>query len=188
MGRMHPGADPDDAPVEPPDGVDTHFAACYQQLRRMARSRLRDSGGDVVLDTTALVHESWLKLSRSAGAQVFPDRAHFLSYAGRAMRSIIVDMVRQRQADRRGNDATHLTLTSAGAENLALPGDEDVVLRVHDALEQLARLDPRMAQVVEMKYYAGMTEAEIGEALGVTDRTVRRDWEQARLMLSAALG
>jgi RNA polymerase sigma factor (TIGR02999 family) len=166
--------------------LDGHFTACYQQLRRMAHARLRDSGGFAVLDTTALVHESWLKLS--GGNAGFPNRASFLGYAGKAMRSIIVDLVRQRACDRHGADATHLTLTSAGADALPAQHGGEQVLRVHEALEELARLDPRMASVVEMKYFAGMTEREIAEALGVTDRTVRRDWEQARLMLTAALG
>jgi RNA polymerase sigma factor (TIGR02999 family) len=167
-------------------GVDEHFTRGYHVLRRMAHARLRDSGGDLMLNTTALVHESWLKLSNSSLG--FPDRARFLSYAGRAMRSIIVDLVRQRRAERHGAQATHLTLTSGGADAIAASQGAEDVLRVHEALEELARLDLRMAQVVEMKYFAGMTEAEIAEALGVTDRTVRRDWEQARLMLSAALG
>jgi RNA polymerase sigma factor (TIGR02999 family) len=171
------------APAEA--GLDDHFTTCYQQLRRLAHARLRDSGGHVVLDTTALVHESWLKLS--GGVAGFPDRARFLAYAGKAMRSIIVDLVRQRRSERHGADATHLTLTSGGAQALIDGEDGDFVLRVHDALQELARLDPRMAQVVEMKYFAGMTESEIGEALKVTERTVRRDWEQARLMLAAAL-
>lgn len=167
-------------------GIDAHFAACYQELRRLARSRLRDGGRDAVLDTTMLVHESYLRLERGAVA-MFPDRPSFLAYAGKAMRSIIVDLVRQRQTDRRGNDVTHLTLTSAGADAIPWPGDEAVVLRVHEALEELAQLDPRMAQVVEMKYFAGLTDVEVGSALGVTERTVRRDWEQARLLLAAAL-
>jgi RNA polymerase sigma factor (TIGR02999 family) len=176
------------APDQPANELllDTHYSQCYQQLRRMAHARLRDSGGHSVLDTTALVHESWFKLSRSAAG--FPDRAHFLGYAGRAMRSIIVDMVRQRQSERHGAGATHLTLTNAAAQVHSSQEDSAYVIRVHEALEELAKLDSRMAQVVEMKYFAGMTEAEIAEALGITDRTVRRDWEQARLMLSAALG
>jgi RNA polymerase sigma factor (TIGR02999 family) len=168
------------------DALDDHFAAAYQDLRRLARSRLRGGGRDAVLDTTALVHESYLRLSQVSAA-AFPDRPSFLVYAGKAMRSIIVDLVRERQTDRRGNDAVHLTLTSSGAEELPHGGSEAFVLGVHEALEDLSRLDPRMAQVVEMKYFAGMTENEIAEALGVTDRTVRRDWEQARLLLADAL-
>jgi RNA polymerase sigma factor (TIGR02999 family) len=173
--------------MDPVDAaLDSHYTACYHQLRRMAHARLRDNGGAGMLDTTALVHESWLKLSQ--GEAWFPDRPRFLAYAGKAMRSIIVDLVRQRATERHGAGAAHLTLTSAGAAALPARQDADLVLRVHDALDDLARLDARMAQVVEMKYFAGMTEAEISEALGITDRTVRRDWEQARLLLTAALG
>ena len=169
------------------DALDTLFAAAYPELRRLARARLRGSARDAVLDTTALVHESYLRLARAGGDRPFPDRLRFLVYAGKAMRSIIVDLVRERQTERRGSGAVHLTLTGGGAHELPQPGAEDHILRVNEALEQLARLDPRMAQVVEMKYFAGLTEAEIGEALGVTDRTVRRDWEQARLFLAEAL-
>jgi RNA polymerase sigma factor (TIGR02999 family) len=171
---------------KPAEGVDDYFAACYRELRRMAHARLRQSSHDAVLDTTMLVHESYLKLARGAGAR-FPDRPSFLAYAGRAMRSIIVDMARERQSDRRGNNAPHLTLTGAGADALPDPGAEDVVLRVHEALDELAKVDPRMAQVVELKYFGGLLETEVAQALGVTDRTVRRDWEQARLLLATAL-
>jgi len=177
-------SEPDSAGGTPP--LDAHFAAAYADLRRLARSRLRGGGRSTVLDTTALVHESYLRLSRGAEAS-FPDRVRFLVYAGKAMRSIIIDLVRERQAERRGGDAPHLTLTGSGAEELPQPGGEAHILAVNEALEALARQDPRMAQVVEMKYFAGLTEAEIGEALGVTDRTVRRDWEQARLFLAEAL-
>lgn len=161
------------------------FAGAYQELRRLARARLYGSGGrHTVLETTALVHETYLKLSRQAGPS-FPDRARFLGYAGKAMRSIIVDMVRQRQTARAGGDVAILTLTGTMAD--ALPAQETHILRVHEALAAMAEVDPRMAQVVEMRYFAGMTDAEIGIALGVTDRTVRRDWEQARLFLAEAL-
>ncbi len=170
----------------PAQGVDECFADCYRELRRMAHARLRQGTRDALLDTTMLVHESYLKLSRSAGAR-FPDRPSFLAYAGRAMRSIIVDMARERQSDRRGHNAPHLTLTGAGADALPCPADADIVLRVHEALDELAQVDLRMARVVELKYFGGLNEAEIAEALGVTDRTVRRDWEQARLLLAAAL-
>jgi RNA polymerase sigma factor (TIGR02999 family) len=173
-----------DEPAAPP--LDAHFAAAYADLRRLARSRLRSGGRSTVLDTTALVHESYLRLSRG-GEATFPDRARFLVYAGKAMRSIIIDLVRERQAERRGGSAPHLTLTSGEADALPQPGGEEHILRVNEALEALARQDARMAQVVEMKYFAGLTEAEIGQALGVTDRTVRRDWEQARLFLAEAL-
>lgn len=177
-------------PVDNPlamTGLDQHFELAYQELRRLARGRLRGGGRSVVLDTTSLVHESYLRLSRFA-QQGFPDKPTFLAYAGRAMRTIIVDMVRERQAERRGGDVPHLSLTSSHADALAVPADEEHVLRVHEALEQLARQDARMAQVVELKYFGGLTEPEIAEALQVTERTVRRDWAQARLILAEALG
>jgi RNA polymerase sigma factor (TIGR02999 family) len=175
----------DEAGDPPPLDLQQAFAGAYQELRRLARARLYGGGGrHTVLDTTALVHETYLKLSRQAGAS-FPDRARFLGYAGKAMRSIIVDMVRQRQTERAGGGVALLTLTGTVAD--ALPAEEAHILRVHEALDAMAALDPRMAQVVEMRYFAGMTDAEIGLALGVTDRTVRRDWEQARLFLAEAL-
>ena len=137
-----------------------------------------------MLDTTSLVHESYLRLAK-AGQVAVEDRAHFLRYASCAMRSVIVDLVRQRQAGRRGGDADHVTLTTrAGAGETA---GARQILRVHDAIGELARHDARMAQVVEMRYFGGLTEQEIADALDVTDRTVRRDWEKARLWLAEAL-
>jgi RNA polymerase sigma factor (TIGR02999 family) len=164
--------------------VDEAFAGAYQELRRLARARLRGGGRNAVLDTTALVHETYLKLQRGA-AVAFPDRPRFLVYAGRAMRSIIVDLVRQRQTDRHGGEYAHVTLTGDVID--AVPATEEHILRVHEALDEMAKVDPRMAHVVEMRYFGGLTDAEIGLALGVTDRTVRRDWEQARLFLAEAL-
>jgi RNA polymerase sigma factor (TIGR02999 family) len=173
--------DPD---AGPPLGVEQAFAGAYPELRRMARARLRSGGRSTVLDTTALVHETYLKLSRNAGVS-FPDRPRFLAYAGRAMRSIIVDMVRQRQTERAGGGVALLTLTGDIAD--AVPAAEEHILRVHEVLDAMAKVDARMAQVVELRYFGGLNDLEIAEALGVTDRTVRREWEQARLFLAEAL-
>jgi len=167
-----------------PGSVDALFAAAYQELRKLARFRLRGGGRNAVLDTTSLVHESYLRLAK-AGRLALEDRAHFLRYASYAMRSVIVDLVRQRQSSRRGGAADHITLTTrAGAGAKA---GERQILRVHDAIGALAHHDARMAQVVEMRYFGGLTEQEIADALDVTDRTVRRDWEKARIWLSDAL-
>ena len=174
----------DDEAVPPELNVEQAFAGAYQELRRLARARLRGGGRNTVLDTTALVHETYLKLSRNAGIS-FPDRPRFLVYAGRAMRSIIVDWVRQRRTERAGGNVAVLTLTGDLVD--AVPAEEEHILRVHEALQEMAQVDERMARVVEMRYFGGMTDLEIGEALGVTDRTVRRDWEQARLFLAEAL-
>lgn len=172
-----------------PESLDAHFAAAYKDLRRLARSRLSHGGRNTVLDTTALVHESYMRLAvgRGGNEASFPDRTRFLVYAGKAMRSIIVDLVREKLTDKRGNGAVHVTLTGAGVDELPQGDGGENVVRIDEALDELAQVDPRMAQVVEMKYFAGLTEIEIGQALGITDRSVRRDWEQARLFLAEAL-
>lgn len=163
---------------------DRVVAALYDDLRRQARRHLRQSGGMTLLDTTALVHEVWLRLADLQG-QDYPDRRHFLAYAARAMRSVVVDLVRARQADRRGGGQQMLTLDTAVAEHT--PQADDDVLKVHEALDELGQAEPRLAQVVEMRYFAGLTERDIAEALGVTERTVQRDWQKARLFLAASL-
>lgn len=160
------------------------FDAAYADLRQLARSRLTHGARGVMLDTTSLVHESYVRFA-SAGELNITDRQHFLRYAANVMRSVIVDFVRERLAERRGGGAPHLTLNTQIGETT--PEGESEILRVHEALDELAQLDARMAQVVQMRYFAGMTENEIADALGVTDRTVRRDWEKARLMLAQAL-
>jgi len=167
-----------------PGAKDRLFAAAYDELRLLARSRLRGGGRNTVLDTTALVHESYLRFVRG-GQLRSEDRRAFFAYASRVMRSVIVDTVRERLAERRGGDAEHLTLDTQLQEQL--PSGEQAVLHTHEALEMLAQAEPRLAQVVEMRYFGGYSEAEIAETLGVTDRTVRRDWEKARLLLLAIL-
>jgi RNA polymerase sigma factor (TIGR02999 family) len=164
--------------------ADEMFAIAYRELRDLARARLRGGSRNTLLDTTVLVHESYVRLSGNDRAR-FPDRARFLVYAGRAMRSIIVDFARKRLAERRGGDAVHVAFTTQLADGQRVAEGE--IVQVHDALEALARVDERMAKVVEMRYFGGLTEDEIAQALGVTDRTVRRDWEQARLFLADAL-
>ena len=101
------------------------------------------------------------------------------------MRSVILNSVRERQAQRRGGNAPHLTLSTELVDNLA--GDEETILKVHEALEVLAQADARLAQVAQMRYFGGYSDREIAEALGVTERTVQRDWEKARAILAAAL-
>jgi RNA polymerase sigma factor (TIGR02999 family) len=160
------------------------FDLTYQDLRSLARMRLTHSARAEMLDTTSLVHESYLRFA-NAGRLNIKDRQHFICYAANVMRSVIVDLVRARSAERRGGDAQHVTLNTQIGDTV--PSGEDEILRVHEALEELGRYDPRMVQVVEMRYFAGMTENEIADILGVTDRTVRRDWEKARLLLAEAL-
>ncbi len=165
-------------------------ALLYADLQKMARSRMSQSGHLTLLDATGLVHESYLRLyarlQTSADTELaFSDRKHFLAYASRVMHSIVIDMVRARQAARHGGGFEQVTLNTAVAE-LAPQGDDEI-LRVHEALAELAEMDPRLAAVVEMRYFAGLSETEIAETLGVTERTVQRDWQKARLFLSMAL-
>lgn len=167
-----------------PGAQDALFAASYDELRRLARARLRDGGRSTVLDTHALVHESYLRVLRGRELRA-QTRQAFFAYASAVMRSVIVDTVRERQALRRGGDLARCTLDTGVAD--ALPTGEDDVLHVHEALLQLAQVEPRLAQVVEMRYFGGYADDEIAAALGVTDRTVRRDWDKARRLLVALL-
>lgn len=164
--------------------VDQVFALTYRELRDLAHHRIKRAAPLTVLDTTSLVHECYLRLVR-LGQLHARDRAHFLAYAARAMRSIVVDMVRQRLAQRRGGDQLHVTLGTDVPDTSIV--SEQQVIRVDEALEALAQLDERLAKVVEMRYFAGLSAEEIADALGVTPRTIRRDWEKARLLLFAAL-
>jgi len=142
------------------------------------------SGHQTLLSTSALVHEAYLRFQRADRISL-NDREHFLAYAASTLRSVVVDFVRTRTAERRGGDAIHITLDTRIADELVASDDE--ILAVHEALEQLAAVDERLVRVVEMRYFAGLTEEEIGAALGLTARTVRRDWEKARVLLAAML-
>ncbi len=178
--------EPEEATAPPiPESVRTLFPALYSELRRLARSRLASGGRHTLLDTSALVHEAFLRMQRGGGVSL-NDREHFMAYAATTMRSIVIDFVRRRSADRRGGGAEHVTLDTRAADSLGASDDE--ILAVHNALETLAKVDTRLVRVVEMRYFAGLTDIEIGAALGVTDRTVRRDWERARLLLAEMLG
>jgi RNA polymerase sigma factor (TIGR02999 family) len=159
------------------------FALLYQDLRRLAHARLQRNEPITLLDTTSLVHETFLRVLKSGRVEV-SERPRFLAYAAQVMRSVIVDFVRQRHAERRGGNDPHVSLDSA-AETVA--SVEDEVLRVSEALDELAKVDERLVKIVEMRYFGGFTEEDIALALGVNERTVRRDWQKARLLLSLAL-
>jgi RNA polymerase sigma factor (TIGR02999 family) len=172
------------SPTAPPS-VQALFPLLYNELRRLARSRLAAGGRHTLLDTSSLVHEAYLRMQRDGGVAL-NDREHFLAYAATTMRSVVIDFVRRRNADRRGGGVEHVTLDTRAAEELGASDDE--ILAVHDALETLAKVDPRLVSVVEMRYFAGLSDLEIANALGLSDRTVRRDWDRARLLLAEMLG
>ena len=177
-------ADKPAAPTAPPS-VQALFPTLYNELRRLARSRLAAGGRHTLLDTASLVHEAYLRMQRDGGVTL-NDREHFLAYAATTMRSVVIDFVRRRNADRRGGGVEHVTLDTRAAEQLGASDEE--ILAVHGALETLAKVDPRLVSVVEMRYFAGLSDAEIASALGLSDRTVRRDWDRARLLLAEMLG
>lgn len=166
------------------DAAGAAFSLVYDELRRLARARLRQHRTMTLLDTTSLVHESYLKFIGNAHLPV-QDRHHFFTYASRVMRSVIVDFARARLAERRGGDAEHVVLDTDISDRAAAP--ETDVLRVHEALEVLAQADQKLAQIVELRYFGGLTEVEIAEILGQSERTVRRSWDKAKLLLTAAL-
>ena len=164
--------------------LDGLFQVLYPDMRRIAHGRLRRQMVDPDLGTTALVNECYLKF-RAASRLDAGSRGHFLAYAATAMRSIIVDIARAKATERRGANAVHVTLDEElrGANATA----EQQILDIHEALEQISQLDPRLARLVEMRYFGGLSDAEIAGVLDVTDRTVRRDWQKARVLLAAAL-
>ena len=158
-------------------------SSIYPKLRAIARLRLR-VGRDAVLDTTALVHESYIRFVES-GTGGRGRWTELLRYAPRIMHSIVVDSIRRRTAEVHGGGIVHIELDT-GVNAPDRPKEEEVIA-VRRAIERLEILDRRLAQVVEMRFFGGMTEPEIASALGVAERTVRRDWEKARLLLAQAL-
>jgi len=161
------------------------YALLYPDLHRLAHSRMRRSGEFTLLDTTSLLHESFLRFQKS-GAVALVDRDRFMAYAASVMRSVVVDNIRARERERHGGGATHVEFDDAQHGTVIDPLHAEI-LRVHESLGELALIDPRLVQVVEMRYFAGMTEPEIAAVLGLTVRTVARDWEKARLFLHAQL-
>ena len=165
------------------EGTRELFTLLYQDLRRLAHARLQRNEPITLLDTTSLVHETYLRVLKSGRIEA-SERPRFLAYAAQVMRSVIVDFVRQRHAERRGGDDPPVSLDAAAE---AVASAEDEVLRVSEALDELTKVDERLVRIVEMRYFGGFTEEDIALALGVNERTVRRDWQKARLLLSLAL-
>jgi len=162
--------------------LDQVLPAAYDELRRIARRELRHRPNDT-LRTTALVHEAYLKLAGADGL-AWRDRPHFLAVASVAMRHILIDQARERCAAKRGGDRRAVTLDEEG---IAVDAQAESLLALDEALTRLAELEPRLARVVECRFFGGLTEDETAESLGVTARTVRRDWVKARGLLHRAL-
>jgi RNA polymerase sigma-70 factor, ECF subfamily len=188
--RSTQGSTPDELPGEitqwlrrlRDDAGDAHDALAplvYQELHRMAVRAMRNENSPVTLQPTALVHEAWIRLVQQHSTS-FADRAHFFSVAAQIMRRVLVDQARRRKSAKRDGGIA----IQADSIDIATPEtNADEVLRVHDALETLATVDARQARVVELRFFAGLSNEEIAQLLGVSDRTVKRDWTFARAWL-----
>ncbi len=163
--------------------LDRLFPLVYEELRAVAHRQRRRWQGDDSLNTTALVHEAYLKLVDQTQVKLV-DRSHFLAVATQAMRRILVDYARRYRADKRGGGAARVSLSE---ELIVAEERADMLLALDEALVDLARLDERVSRVVECRFFGGLTEEETAEVLGVTARTVRRDWTKAKGWLHGVL-
>ncbi len=169
------------------EALDQVFESLYPDLRRVARARLHQQGRPESLNTTSLVHESFMRLAGTACLRL-EDRKHFFTYAAKTMRNVIIDTAREHLADRRGGGAEHVTLGGTAALQVPATSASEDLLRVNEALKELEAIDPELAELVEMRYFGGYSEAEIAELKGINERTVRRRWDKARAWLFVALG
>ncbi len=156
----------------------TLFSALYSQLHRLAKHELYRQGVPVTLSATTLLHNAYLEIA-DKDAKIFPDRARFMGYAARVMRGLIIDHARSRQAQKRGGQFEITTLAS-GAEEVV---DHRELVRINEALDELAKAEPELAGIVDLKFFCGFTFAEIGAMKGISERTVQRQWEKARIYL-----
>jgi RNA polymerase sigma factor (TIGR02999 family) len=163
--------------------ADALFAALYSELHRLAERQLARGAPGATFGATSLLHEAYLDICRREGA-AFPDRGRFMAYAARVMRGLIIDYARQRQALKRGGQ---FAITSLGAEVADREADAGELIRISDALDELAKVEPALAQIVDLKFFCGFSFLEIGAMRGVTERTVQRQWEKARIYLHRAL-
>jgi RNA polymerase sigma factor (TIGR02999 family) len=161
------------------------FAALYDELHRLARREARRFGPIGTIGATTLLHEAYLDISLRE-ALVFPDAARFMAYASRTMRGLVIDRFRERGALKRGGDLAITSLDTQTAAELQDP-DPDRLVEISDALDELAALDPALAQVVDLRFFCGFSMADIALQLGVSERTVQRQWEKARVLLYRTL-
>lgn len=164
--------------------ADALFATLYDELHRMAKRQLASNSPREPLGATTLLHEAYLAISRRESA-AFPDRARFMAYASRVMRGLIIDYARRNRAQKRGG---LFEITSIGDEAGVRNADVDELARISDALDDLAAVDSTLAQIVDLKFFCGFSFQEIATMRGVTERTVQRHWEKARIYLHRSLG
>jgi RNA polymerase sigma factor (TIGR02999 family) len=175
---------PSSGDVEDPAASERMFATLYGELHRLARRELSHRGSNITLGATTLLHEAYLDMSARDG-MVFPDRARFMAYAARAMRGLIIDYARRRYAQKRGGLFELTSLQTTVADRLT---DAKELQQISDALDALATVDPALAEVVDLKFFCGFSFTEIAAMRGVSERTVQRHWEKARLYLYGSIG
>ena len=159
------------------------FAMLYRELHRLAQHHLARSGGPLTLSATTLLHEAYLDISRREHL-AFPERNSFMAYASRAMRGLVIDYCRSKGAQKRGGDLTFLSLDDVPPA----AADAGTFEQLDQALQELEALDAPLAQLVDLKFFCGFTFGELAAMRGVSERTVRRDWEKAPLLLHQAIG
>ncbi|MGH9542568.1 MAG: ECF-type sigma factor [Terriglobales bacterium] len=164
------------------EAADALFSALYAQLRRVAKRELARQGAPMTLSATTLLHKAYLDIAASEGTS-FADEKRFLGYAARVMRGLIIDYARSRQALKRGGE---FEITSLEGDQAGVADDRELE-RVSGALDELARAEPKLAEIVDLKFFCGFTLSEIGAMRGVSERTVQRDWEKARIYLHRTL-
>ena len=164
--------------------LDALFAALYSELHRLARRQLARGAGAMTLGTTTLLHEAYLDMADRESA-VFPDEGRFMAYAGRVMRGLIIDYARRRQAHKRGGQ---FEIEPLGHEVADPAADPRELSRISDALDELAAVEPLLAQIVDLKFFCGFSFAEIAAMRGLSERTVQRQWEKARIYLHGVMG
>lgn len=167
--------------------LDAVFARVYDEVRRIAHGQIARAGGGGTLNTTAVVHEAYLKLVRSPAIS-WEDRGHFYAVAATAMRQILLNHARDRRAKKRGGDLVQTWSTADLEIDSALDSKIERFVDLDAALGRLRALDERLAKVVDLRFFAGLTVEETASALGVTDRTIKRDWRTARAFLHRELG
>jgi RNA polymerase sigma factor (TIGR02999 family) len=162
--------------------ADALFSVLYSELHRMAKRELARQGVPVSLGATTLLHQAYIEMAEREGVS-FPDRARFMGYAARVMRGLIIDHARRRQAQKRGGQ---FELTSTETELGQIPIDQDLT-RIGEALDQLAKTDSSLAELVDLKFFCGLTFVEIASLRGISERTVQRQWEKARIYLHRSI-
>lgn len=159
------------------------YAELYQELKHLARKQLQNSWGVETISTTALVNEAYLKLNKSDKLHI-ENKAHFFALAATAMRQILINYAQQKYAQKRGGDWLQVTY-----EDMSAPSQHKLedLLAINQAVEEIRTIDERLAQLIELRFFAGMTESEVSDIFGVTERTLRRNWKKAKALLATIL-